>query len=85
MSFQNINIMQPLGLIKLCVDPHCDAVWHNCPKKQTRCKDCDGRIIIINEKTFWEKFSKNWFQYDYETNEYFRPVKENKQLSLNFE
>lgn len=70
-----------LGLIKICGDPHCHAIWHNCPRKHTRCNDCDGRLIIINEKTFWKKFSENWFQYDFTTGEYFRPVVK-KQLTL---
>ena len=68
--------------IKVCPDPQCEAVWHCCPKIQTKCKDCGGNIIKINEDTFWKKFSKNWFQYDFETGEYFRPQKKNAQLLL---
>lgn len=72
--------MIKLGIIKVCPDPGCEAVWHNVPKKHTRCKDCGGWIIAINEKTFWKKYSKNFFQYDFETGIYFRP--QIKQLSL---
>lgn len=67
------------GLIKVCPDPHCDAVWHNCPKEQTKCLDCGGNIMLINEPTYWKKFSENFFQYDFPTHEYFRP----KQLTQN--
>lgn len=70
------------GLTKVCVDPMCEAVWHNCPVKQKHCKDCGGRIIAINEETFWEKFSNNFFQYDFETGEYYRPKPKFKQLEL---
>lgn len=65
-----------LGLIKVCPDPGCEAVYHNCPDKQTRCLDCDGWIKKINEATYWKKFSGNFFQYDFETKEYYRPKKE---------
>lgn len=63
------------GVIKVCLDPTCEAVYHNCSKKLTRCNDCGGRILQINAKTYWNKFSKNWFQYDAESMEYYRPDK----------
>lgn len=72
-------------LIKVCPDPGCGAVYHNCPKKQTRCNDCGGNIMQINEDTFWKRFSNNWFQYDFLTGEYYRPQKEVYQLSLDLE
>ena len=31
----------------------------------------------INEETFFKKFSNNFFQYDYQTGEYFRLTKQN--------
>ncbi|NNV54550.1 hypothetical protein [Limnovirga soli] len=62
--------------IKVCPNPQCDAVFHNCPKKETHCKDCGGNIMIINTDTYWKKFSNNWFQYDFATHDYYRPVKE---------
>lgn len=70
-----VSDMKALGLIKVCPDPGCEAVFHNCPKKHTKCNDCGGRIMQINEDTFWKKFSNNWFQYDFETGEYYRPSK----------
>ncbi len=73
-----------LGIIKVCPDPGCESVWHYCPIKHTKCNDCGGRIMKINEDTFWKKFSKNWFQYNFETGEYFRPLKIEPQLSLDF-
>ena len=71
-----------LELIKVCGDPGCEAIFHNIPKKHTRCNDCNGRLIEINEDTFWIKYSNNYFQYDFETNEYFRPQKFTNQLTL---
>jgi hypothetical protein len=72
------------GLIKVCPDPGCEAVWHNIPKSYTKCNDCGGRVMLINKDTFWSKFSNNWFQYDFETGKYFRPQKPVVQLSLDF-
>lgn len=77
-----VTAQKPLGIIKVCPDPRCEAVYHNCPKKHTKCNNCGGRIIEINENTFWKKFAKNWFQYDFTTNEYYRPIKNGFQLSL---
>tara|TARA_R110000822_G_scaffold14427_6_gene50822 strand:+ start:16938 stop:17183 length:246 start_codon:yes stop_codon:yes gene_type:complete len=73
------------GIVKVCPDPGCEAVWHNIPKIHTRCNDCSGWLIQINEDTFWKKFSNNWFQYDFQTGEYFRPEKPIVQLSLDLE
>ena len=42
--------------IKVCPDPSCEAVWHNCPKKHTKCNDCGGNVMKITEKTFWKSF-----------------------------
>jgi hypothetical protein len=61
-------------LIKVCVTPGCDAVWHNCPFKVKKCNDCGGSIKMINTKTFLKKFANNWFQYDFATGEYYRPT-----------
>jgi hypothetical protein len=79
-----MNLIQSImrGLIKVCPDPGCEAVWHNIPKSYTKCNDCGGRVMLINESTFWAKFSNNWFQYDFETGEYFRIQKPVVQLSL---
>jgi len=72
------------SLIKICGDPHCDAIWHHCPRKLTKCKNCNGNLILINSKTYWKKFSNSFFQYDTLTEEYFRPQKMLLQLQLNF-
>ena len=69
-------------VIKVCPDPHCEAVYHGCPKNITHCPDCGGNIIAINEDTYWKKFSDNWFQYDFNTMEYHRPEKQTLQLEL---
>lgn len=59
--------------IKVCGDPHCEAVFHNIPKEVTHCPDCDGRLISINEETWAKRYSSWYFQYDFNTGEYFRP------------
>jgi hypothetical protein len=59
--------------IKVCPNPHCDAIYHNCPKSKTRCLDCNGHIMEINQDTYNKKFSDCFFQYDYSTQDYYRP------------
>lgn len=66
--------------IKVCPDPQCEAVYHNCPEKHTRCNDCGGRVMKINKDTYESKFAGNWFQYDFTSMNYFRPVQ--PQLTL---
>lgn len=54
--------------IKVCPDPHCEAVYHNVPNKGPHyCNDCGHRIIEINTKTYLKKFADHYFQYDYLT------------------
>lgn len=74
---KNIN-----NLIKVCGDPHCDAVFHNVPKSYTKCNDCGGRIMLINEKTYWKKYSNNYFQYDFQNGEYYRPIQNQLKLQI---
>ncbi|MBD3748965.1 MAG: hypothetical protein IE931_05670 [Sphingobacteriales bacterium] len=62
-----------LGLIKICGDPHCDAIYHNCTKDFKKCLDCGGTVKMINEDTYWKKYSNYFFQYDANTHQYFRP------------
>ena len=64
-----------LDLIKVCPNPNCEAVYHNIPKSYTKCNDCNGRVMLINEETYWKKFSNNWFQYNFINGEIFRPQK----------
>ena len=73
----------PSGVIKVCPDPQCEAVWHNCPVNQTRCQDCNGNIIKINQSTFLKKFANSFFQYDYQTREYFRPLTQMTEIKPN--
>lgn len=51
-------------MIKICINPQCAEVAHNCDK-ETKCRNCDFRLIAINEETYREKFINNFFQYDY--------------------
>jgi len=71
------------NIVKVCPNPHCEAVWHNIPKSYTKCNNCNGRVMQINVDTYLKKFVNNWFQYDFKTNEYYRPQKPLIQLSLN--
>jgi hypothetical protein len=61
-----------MSLIKVCGDPQCEAIWHNIPKSHTKCQDCGGNLIVINEETYWKKYCTNFFQYDFETQDFFR-------------
>lgn len=61
--------MEAATVIKKCVNPYCDAIFHNVPAvgRHTRCPECgySGALITINEKTYQEL---KWihFQYDYQ-------------------
>jgi hypothetical protein len=68
--------------IKVCPDPQCEAVYHNCLIKHTRCNNCGGWIKRIDNDTYWRKFSNIFFQYDFNTMEYYYPIKNVTQLSL---
>ena len=67
------------SVIKVCVDPHCEAVYHKCPVNNNKCNDCGGKLIRINVSTYTKKFSNNYFQYDFTTGNYHRPY---QQLTL---
>ena len=60
-------------VIKVCPRIGCEAVWHNCPKHYTKCKDCGGNTIQINNKTYVKKYAGWFFQYDFKTMQYYRP------------
>lgn len=51
-------VMRGLGLIKVCPDPGCEAVWHNIPKSHTKCNDCGGNVMQINQKNILEEICK---------------------------
>lgn len=55
-------------VIKICINPHCDAVAHNCDRKETPCRDCGFRLVKINIATYLKKFRDNYFQYNYDNN-----------------
>ncbi len=65
-------------MIKVCINPHCEAVFHNCPESMKHCRDCDSRLMKINEETFFKKFYHYIFQYDATTMKFYRPKKEMK-------
>jgi hypothetical protein len=60
-------------VIKVCPNPNCEAVYHNCPVQHKKCENCNTTIKMINYKTWCKKFSSNFFQYDFNTKEYYRP------------
>jgi hypothetical protein len=62
-----------LGLIKVCVEPTCEALWHNCPTEIKKCADCGGSIKMINQETYFKKFAFRFFQYDQPSGDFFRP------------
>jgi hypothetical protein len=63
-----------IEVIKVCPVPGCEAVYHHCPKSNTKCLDCCGNIMQINEETYIKKFKNNWFQYDFRTGQYYRAI-----------
>jgi len=69
-------------MIKVCANPHCEEVAHNIDEKEKHCRSCGMRLLKINKQTYDLKFSNNWFQYDYQTGEFFRP--QTNQLKLEF-
>lgn len=71
-------------MIKICGDPCCEAIFHNVEKKNKKCNDCGGRIILINDDTYKKKYASNFFQYDYKSMDYYRPEQKviNHQLKL---
>lgn len=70
------------SLIKVCVDSGCDTTWHNCGKMDRKCRNCGNTIKTINWQTYIKKFSLDWHQYDYQSEEVFRPLQKNAQLEL---
>jgi hypothetical protein len=69
-------------LIKICPDPHCDTIYHNCTEKDKKCKNCGGTIKMINEKTFFKKYINHFWQLDYKTENFYRLQPNYKQLEL---
>lgn len=63
------------GVIRVCPNPNCDAIFHNVPPRKTECLDCSARTVTISEEWYWKKFSDSFFQYDYNTHEFFYPTK----------
>lgn len=71
--------------IKVCPDPQCEEVALNCNTKETRCRNCGGWLIAIDQKTYEKKFQYSCFQIDYSSTEYSwipPKVKQNIQYSL---
>ena len=64
-----------MKIIKICGDPHCQAIFHNIPVEIKKCKDCGGTIKMINQQTYKRKFENWFFQYDFETMEYHHKLK----------
>lgn len=61
-------------VLKVCLNDNCDAVAHNCPKKETHCRDCDAILVEINESTYRSKYINNYFQYNYDNDELVKPT-----------
>lgn len=63
-------------LIKVCVDETCLAVYHNISVNDKRCHNCDGKLIRIDENTWYKKFNLHPFQIDYQTRDFYKRVKD---------
>ncbi len=83
----NVMDKQDKKVLKVCIDPTCEAVAHNCPKKETHCRDCNMILVEIDKKTYETKFINNFFQYDYNTDELVTPAQMgySKQIQLDLQ
>ena len=54
-------------MIKVCPNPTCDAVWHNCKTEDKKCKNCGFTIKEIDTKTYTRKYKEFPMQFDYIT------------------
>lgn len=74
-----------MRVLKVCINPHCDAVAHNCLKKETHCRDCDLGLVEIDKETYQKKYINNYFQYDYsnDTGDIVTPAKMGYSLQMN--
>ena len=73
-STKTLTTQQVENRIKVCIDPQCEEVAHNVSKNETRCRNCGMLMVEISKATYLKKFARNYFQYDYLTNEYHRPM-----------
>lgn len=53
--------------VKVCGDPCCEELAFEIEKSETRCRNCNGKMISINKNTYLKKFQYNYFQYNYKT------------------
>lgn len=53
--------------VKVCGNPCCEEIAFEIEKSETRCRNCNGRMISINKQTYLKKFTTNYFQYNYKT------------------
>ena len=60
-------------MIKKCPVHGCETIYHNCTVANKKCLNCGGSIKMINESTFLKKYKNYFFQYNYQTDEIFRP------------
>lgn len=52
-------------MIKVCINPQCEEIAHNCPKEETTCRNCEMRLVTVSDNTYYRKFRNYFFQYDY--------------------
>lgn len=61
---------KPMKVIKVCINPTCGDVAHNCPKNETRCRNCDYRLVEINKELYIRKYLFDPCQIDYDTDQF---------------
>jgi len=57
--------METVSVLKVCGNPQCSEVAHNCAIKETHCRNCSFGLKKINSKTYLRNFKFNYFQRDY--------------------
>lgn len=72
-------------MIKVCIDPMCEEVAHNCTRDETRCRNCGGILVKINDQTYKQRFLNTCHQIDYSTGKRLITLPRWHQLSIPFE
>jgi hypothetical protein len=62
-------------VIKVCLDDQCSEVAHFIERSEKHCRNCGKTMIAINWQTYEKKFADEYFQYDYRTGDFYRPLR----------
>ncbi len=60
----------------MCINPNCNEVAVNCPKKETSCRNCSSRLVDISNDLYEKKYSSSFWKIDYSKQGYVRITKD---------